>query len=304
MTKNGSKTPIADPAAAARAEVDRLNAAELQFAMLYRSKAAELAGVRAHRGDQVLDAANPEGAAREAGQRASVMREELESLGDASRRARERRLQAIPAVFSAQADEAERGAAQLEAEAEDLEAESIRLRKVLEEHDDCAYLPSSETTERMMRAYQGAELTTVQIRVPRFRRLRTSALDKRSEAAQTRLKSPHQAGGVDADTVEDLFAAVHSDAMRIGPPVDAIVSWAEQATEKERRRRERIASTEVGFAAADAPMSLHLEWRNGVIDQAQSRIVTAMAAAVSSDFDSDAGFEEQGAAQPAQVEAV
>src|ERR1700682_2441556 len=103
MTKNGSKTPIADPAADARAEVDRLNDAELRFAMLYRSKAEELAGVRAQRGDQVLDAANPEGAARAAGQRASVMREELETLADASRRARERRQQAIPAVFNAEA---------------------------------------------------------------------------------------------------------------------------------------------------------------------------------------------------------
>ncbi len=78
---------------------------------------------------------------------------------------------------------------------------------------------------------------------------------------------------IEADTVDELIAAVHSDAMRIGPTVDAIASWAEQASEKERRRRARVASTEDAFVPAKASMRLHLEWRNGTIDQEQSRIV-------------------------------
>jgi phage gp29-like protein len=72
--------------------------------------------------------------------------------------------------------------------------------------------------------------------------------------------------------VDELFKTVHNDAMRVGPTVDAIVSWAERATELERRRRERLVSTADGFAAAGAPMRLHLEWRNGAIDTSTSRI--------------------------------
>lgn len=76
-----------------------------------------------------------------------------------------------------------------------------------------------------------------------------------------------------ADSVEDLISAVHSDAMRIGPSAAEIIEWVEQAIEKERRRRAGTHSTEDFYTPSDAPMRLHLEWRNGTIDQAGSHIV-------------------------------
>src|ERR1700694_1049921 len=133
MTKKPAvETTVAGPVDTARSEVEKLNGQELRLAMMYRQKAVELAGVRAERGDQVLDADDPEGVARKAGQRVAGMTEELESFADASERARERRLAAIPAVFQAEAAEKERQADQLEVEARKLEAESNRLRDALE----------------------------------------------------------------------------------------------------------------------------------------------------------------------------
>ena len=88
--------PIQDPVETARAEVERLNTQELHFALMYRQKAVDLAGVRSERGDQLLAADDPATAARESGRRVSAMLEELESLADASKRARERRLAADP----------------------------------------------------------------------------------------------------------------------------------------------------------------------------------------------------------------
>jgi len=77
---------------------------------------------------------------------------------------------------------------------------------------------------------------------------------------------------LEADDVEQLIAAVYSDAFRIGPTADAIVSWSADVIEKERRRRARTESTEVGFMRVDGAVHLHLEWRAGVIDPAASRV--------------------------------
>ena len=126
----------------------------------------------------------------------------------------------------------------------------------------------------MIGGQQGGAPVVVDARGPRHQRLRVAARALRSQAAQGRYKVAHQAGMLEADTVEELFAAVHSDPMRVGPPVDAIVAWTEKAIAAEQRRRARLDSTADGFTAPDAPMNLHLEWRGGVIDQAQSHILT------------------------------
>ncbi len=106
-----------DPAETARAEVERLNSQELAIAVLYRQKSDELAGVHAQRGDRVLDADDLGDAARESGHRVNALREELEALADAAKRARERRLAAIPAAFEAEARAKEREADELETKA-------------------------------------------------------------------------------------------------------------------------------------------------------------------------------------------
>lgn len=273
MTKNTKAAPVDDPVAVARAEVERLNSSELGMAILYLTRAVELAGVRADRGDQVLDAEDPAGEARVAGQRVSAMLEELQSLADASRRARERRLVAIPPVFQAEADAADRKAAQLDVDAATLEAESNRLRKALESHDDWSYSAGPPNrSELLIGGQQGGAPVVVDARGPRHERLRVEARALRTQAAQGRFRQPHRAGMLEADTVEDLFAAVHADAMRVGPAVDAIVAWSAPAIEKERGRRSRILSGD-GFVSAEAPMRLHLEWRNGAIDQGASGVV-------------------------------
>jgi hypothetical protein len=271
------KDPVVeDPVAAARAEVVRLNDQELRLAMSYRAKSAELADVRLARGDQVRGAADPAGAAQESARRVIAIREELEALADGSRSARERRLAAIPAVFEAEASAKERQAELLEVEGAKLEAESKRLREALERHDDWGYVAAPAKIDG--RYFQtipdgGGAFRQVDVRGPGFMRRLSAARASRQEAAEHRLKKPHQAGSVEADTVEDLLAAVHTDATRVGPPIDAIIAWSEKAIEDERRRRAHTASTEYGFVPVDAPMRLLLEWRAGVIDQTQSHVM-------------------------------
>jgi hypothetical protein len=54
---------------------------------------------------------------------------------------------------------------------------------------------------------------------------------------------------------------------RVSPLPDAIISWSERAIEKEQRRRGS------NFAPAQAGLRFHLEFRNGTVDVAGSRLL-------------------------------
>jgi hypothetical protein len=256
----------------------RLNDQELKFALLYREGSAALADMRAKRGRQVLDANDPSGAAADINQRIRAVDDELAAMAEAATEARRARLQAIAVVIAAEADAGERKAEQLDAEAATLEAESDRLREAVELHDDWGFLPAAAKVDgRYLTAVphgDGGGFRVVDVRGPRYARLRGEAQGLRTQAAQGRFRQPQNGGGLEADTVEQLLAAVFVDAMRIGPTVDSIIGWAEQAIEKERRRRARFDSSADAYVPAAAPMRFYLEFRAGTIDQTQSRILT------------------------------
>jgi hypothetical protein len=266
MTKKNGIT--ADAVAAARHHVEELNAAELNFALLSRSKAAEAATERAQRGDRILAATDPGGAAQVSGRRVAELAEEQAAMVDASKRARERRIAAIPSVYKAEADLLESEALSLEAQASELKTKSDELRKALEEFDGCSYAPV-----RPVPTMGNGGLTVVMVRQPRYMTLRQQAEAKRAAAAQLRVKEPHDAGMVEADTVDDLLSGVYSDPLRIGPPADAMITWAEQAADKERRRRARFQTTAANYVPVDSPMTWQLEWRNGTLDAARSSVL-------------------------------
>jgi hypothetical protein len=260
-----------------------------------RGIAAQSANRRCALGNLCLDVSSdpilrtmPAAAARESGRRVSALIEEHASLADASARARERRLAAIPLVYLAEADAADREADRLEVEATNLEAESTRLRRALEKHDDWGYVAAAgkiDGTYVAAVSRGGPEFRIVDARGPRYQRLRQEAQTLRTQAAQGRFRQPSLAGALDADTLEELFAAVYNDAMRIGPSVEAIIAWTEAAIERERRRVARITGVD-GFQPINAPTRWHLEWRGGVIDQPQSMIIQPEPAEVRADFDS------------------
>lgn len=282
MTTKKTRASIeaADPVEAARAEVVRLNDQELKFALLFREGSAALAGIRAKRGRQVLDANDPSGAAAEINQRIRAVEDEQAAMAEAAAEARRARLPAIAAFIAAESDAKDRRAAELDQEAARLEGESDVLRAALEAATGWGWVPAAAKIDGNFVARipdGGGQFRVVDVGGPRHARLRAEAESLRVQAAQGRYRQPHQAGGVEAATLEELLAALYSDPMRISPPADSIASWAEQATEKERRRRTRFDSSSDAFTPAGAPMKLYMEWRGGVIDQAQSRIMPAAA---------------------------
>jgi hypothetical protein len=235
---------------------------ELRFARLYRERAGVLAEVRAGRGRQVLDANDPSAVASTVNARIRVLEDELGALAEAASEARRQRRQTIPKVFAAEAAEAEREATELDRQADALSLESQILRKALEAHDGCSYSPTPPPMRDLGGPrVEGGGARITYISVPKFEVLRMTATGKRAEAVQHRQRKPHRAGSLNAENLESLLAAVYSDPMRIGPPVDTITAWAEQAIEKERRRHALAEG-----AGNLVPSRLYLEWTNGEIN--------------------------------------
>jgi hypothetical protein len=272
MKKSPDTTPT-DPVALARSEVERLNAQELKFAMLHLQRSTELEQMRGQRGRQVLTANDPLAVVHDVNSQIRRAEDELAALGEAAGEAHKARVLAIPAVFLAEAEDRERQADKLDAEASELETESRRLRKLLEAHDDWGYVAAEGRVNgeyfRVVPRNDGGPFRVVEAWGPRHERLRANARALRAQAMESRRSEPHAAGMLEADSIDELLAGVFSDPMRLAPPVAAIIEWAEQARGNElRRRTARLSSS--GAVPADAPMRFRLQWRRSTIDLAES----------------------------------
>jgi hypothetical protein len=285
MTKIASKTPSVDP----RSAVERLNAQELKFALLHGERAAVLAEVRAGRGRAVLAANDPSAVVLTVNSKIRGLEDELAGLNEAASEARRLRLQAIPAVFEADAVEAELAAAKLETEAAELQAESQRLRMALESFDGCAYAPTAPPMRDLSGPrLEGGGAAVYYVRAPQFELRRMSAAGLLAEAVQHRQKRAHRAGALTAGDLTSLLAAVFSDPLRIGPSVDEIYTWSVRGIEKQHRTLARS-----GGGESLAPTRLHLVWNQAVIDVAQSWIAAeSETSEVDAPFDSRVGFEQ------------
>jgi hypothetical protein len=246
MTTRPTETAQPNPAELARAHVAELNNEELAFARMFREKARELEAVQDAQADQLRAATDKAAAAHDSAQRVSVLANELEQFAKASKRSRELRLAAMPAVFKAEAGELDRQAAQLDTDAAANKAAVDEKRRELEAIADCPYVPQpARPPDRAVGAGQSGvgSIAVFNVPSPLFKRLQSRAEALRLEAAQRRVKEPHKAGSIDADNLEHLIEAVFSDPMRVGPSVDNIA--------------QRFPGTASG--------RLHLEWVNGLI---------------------------------------
>ncbi len=291
-TKQTEKPPTPGPVELARADVQRLNDSERELAKLYRVKADELSAARAKRGDDVLAANDPASAARESSQQVAVLIEELAALADAAAAARRQRLAAIPRVFAVEANELERQAAQLDADAAANKASVGEALKEVQRRADCDFVPASELAfaRRGQLGGGGGSPVVIQVRVPIFTRLQSEASALRLEAEQRRVREPHRAGAVEAESLDQLIDVVFSDPMRVGPSVDAMSSWSDDAVARERKRRQRIDHGADFVPVAAALNKLHLEWRNGAIDVSASAVSSTSAPSVQT-IDTDTDYQ-------------
>lgn len=267
-------TTRTDAVTITRSEVERLNAQELKFARLHLQRSTELAELRSRRGQQVLKASDPLAVVGAVNTRIRAAEDELAGLAEAAGEAHKARLLAIPAVFLAEAEDRERQAAQLDADADKLEAEVKKLLEPVEKLADWAYLPAEGRVDgryfRVVPRNDGGPFRVVEAFGPRHERMRSSARALRMQAAETRSAVPHKAGSLEADSLEDLLALVFSEALRLAPPAASIIEVMEEARENELRRRVRLTNS--GSVPADLPLRYKLTWRNGSIDVGQSGV--------------------------------
>lgn len=271
MTTKPPETATADPVALARQRVAELNAQELKFAKQSAKTFTDVSDLRSKRGRAVLGGAAPGEINREIRE----LEDSIETSAEAAAAARVLRLAALDALRNVEADELDRQAAQLDVDATANEAAVREALEVVVKLADCPYVPQPpRAPDRAIGPGQQGVGAVVVVNAPRplFQRLRLRAEGLRLEAAQHRLKEPHKAGSVEAESLDKLVDVVFSEAMRIGPSVDAVAAWYEQAVEKVRRRRQQLE-------LAEAPIArLHLEWRAGVVDQGASWIASQSAA--------------------------
>jgi hypothetical protein len=285
--KAAAQTQAVDAVAVARAEVVHLRDLERDFAAQRQAKAAELAELVSHGGDQVVDAVkggDQEAVTRGLGKRVAELRGEIDTLDAASDSTRRRRRQAIPQVREAQALAAERIAEQLEAEAAQHQRDNDRLLAKLEEHAGCRYEPARPavpgqppplTDEQRARGLvPAAGLQIVVVGAPKFQILRNDATVQRHTAAALRRQVTIENGTVEGVGIEAIIDGVLADPMRIGPPIGEVISWAQEVEANERRRRirrEHGGRHAVGHADPGGPIGLRLSWRAGAILPGESR---------------------------------
>jgi hypothetical protein len=267
VTKTKTKTTttlVDDPVAAARSVVDQMNQQEVRLALMILRKSTELSGVKAARGDAVLDADDPDGAARESGRQVAALKEELDALAAAAVQARGRRIAALPGLFATEAAALEAKATAMEADAAAKKAESDRLLAAVEEFNDWGFVPAQARVDGQYVAVvmRSTEYRVVDARGPVYQRLLGDAQALRTQAAHHRFKVAHRAGAVGADSIEDVISVVHSDAMRIGPSAADIIAFVESHT--------------AGAVNTTDPLRIHLVW-DGIIDPAQSRVAQGTA---------------------------
>ena len=185
----------------------------------------------------------------------------------------------IPRVFVVEADELERQAAQRDVDAVANKASVDEALAEVRQRAGCNYVPASELAfaRRGQLGGGSGSLSVMPVVIPIFQQLQNEAAELRRRAVQARQQEPHRAGSVEAATIDELVEIVFSDPMRVGPSVDGISAWAEQAIGKERQRRQRIQRQGGdAFVPVGAPITkLHLEWRNGTIDVSGSRVSSA-----------------------------
>lgn len=263
----------ADPIDVARTEVRRLLDVELDLATRRDLAAASLPGLEASAGDLVFGGADVGTVASQI----ATARVEVESLDAAIDTARARRIEAIEAVFAAEADDLRTQAAAKRAEAEGRRGKTALLLLQLEAHEGVPYGPLEldrparlDPTGRV-----GGEVQIIGRPVARTAWLLLEAEDLERRAAAPRSVTRH--GRVEALSVDALVAAATADPMHIGPTIASIRAWADAETARleaqiaRERARFGEGSREAQAQGEGRPIRFDLYWGQGGIDVASSR---------------------------------
>ncbi len=291
-----------DAVAEARDLVERLYKTERELSHRVLKLREDLPAAQSAGGADLLKAAlsgttTPKGATS----RLVQIRAEIEVVEDAIAQARSQRVEAICALWRAEAEPLRKRAAELREEADEREAKTREMLQALEQWEGCEYAPAPphrpHTAPRhddnpktapilspeggIIRDYPSnpvADLQIVYIPTPRTQLLRNEAaeLERQAEALESRQVTTH--GYASAPNRGELLADLAArGAMQIVPELGAVLEYLDRLEAKVRARRQEIIrrGTAHGFTPVEAPVPVSLSWRDGeIFDDAGSRVIS------------------------------
>ncbi len=225
---------------------------------------------------------------------------EISICEDAIVQARQRRVEAIRALWRAEAEPLRKRAAELREEADEREIKTAAMLRELEEWEECPYAPAPphrpHTAPRhddnpktapilspeggIIRDYPSnpiGDLQVVYIPTPRTQLLRNEAagLDQQAEALESRQVTMH--GYASAPNRGELLTDLAARGpMVLVPKLGAVLEYLDRLEAKVRARRQEIIrrGTAHGFTPVEADVPVSLSWRDGeIFDDAGSRLI-------------------------------
>jgi hypothetical protein len=198
------------------------------------------------------------------------MRSEIEAVESTIAAARRRRLEAIPAVARAEAEQLRGQAVELRQAAGDRESKTRELLAALQEWEGCTYAPTApQRGSGPVSGAIGGAPAVVMVSTPRTLELRQQADILDRQALEVDRREPVTSGMVTAEDLAGLESAIFADPGRMGPPMSAVESWfiAATAAQTERWARHLAAG---GEDYAGSRITYTLSWRNATIWPEQS----------------------------------
>lgn len=200
--------------------------------------------------------------------RSAVLNDELTSLALARPQVLKRLEEALRAVNVARANDLRKQAEKLQRELSTHQAESDRLRLLLETHEECGFIPDFTRATVQPTSNRGEGVMEESFRIPHQTKGQTlfnriAGLEAEAKAIEARMVN---AGGavVDKPTLEELLQAV-AGIEDIAPSERTIRAWAVTAFADAEREWKKLATNFPG-EVLERDLSITLQWGpNGAI---------------------------------------
>jgi hypothetical protein len=259
---------------AARAEVQRLHAAEVSIGDEWRALRARLPRVEMAAASAVVAEILGDPLAPEASQvDVAAARARRDALVAATAEVRSRRRAAIGAAYVAEAASLRARAAQLRADADKRQLTTDRLLAQLEAHEGLRFVPPSTLIPQSGPTVTGGvEYLRPYPRTVMMRRT-AAALDRQAEELERR--APTDRGAFVAASVDEIVERLRGwDAMELAPPLPEVIECVERETAALQARLSRVR-TPAGQGLGASELEYEIVWRNGHHDATASEVRTS-----------------------------
>lgn len=256
-----------------KGKVEELRRAELALEDDLATAKQGLATAREREAAAIVTAALDGGSGKLSGKRAADIVETITATERAITEARSRRVDAIRAVWAAEAEDVRKQAKAKKVEAEQHAAKVAETLKVVEELENARYVPECRVADAYTSVGHGF---SGQFTVPLSDVLPRRVVGLEKQAGQIAARQVAVNGSVSAATPDELLALVRDrDPFTLTPPLHAVRDWMDR---EEAAANERLARVPHHHRASRRECwSFTVSWSDGELNEAGSRATVELA---------------------------